>query len=74
VFLLGIPSRRFRPTGLLSILLVALGVALTGCGGGSGGGGGGGHTQGTPVGSYVITVTATGGSITHSTNFTLIVN
>jgi len=46
--------------GVLSLL------ALTGCSGPPHGG--------TPVGSYTVTVTATSGSLTHPTNFTLNVN
>jgi hypothetical protein len=78
VFLLGIPSRRYRPVAFLSVLLLAFAAAGTGCGGGGGGSGGGNHSPGTPLGSYPIIVTATSGTgssaITHTINFTLQIN
>jgi hypothetical protein len=58
----------------LSLVLV---LALTACGGGGGGstGGGGGtiHTAGTPIGTYTIVVTATSGSVVHSSSLSLTV-
>jgi hypothetical protein len=60
-----LPARKLV-LGLLAVALLA--AAFVACGGGgSGGGGGGGNTNpGTPTGNYVITVTGTSGSITHS--------
>jgi Pro-kumamolisin, activation domain/Bacterial Ig-like domain (group 3) len=59
--------RRF----VLLIVGLSLLLSLAGCGGGSstsgnGGSSGGGGDPGTPVGSYVVTVTATSGSLTHT--------
>jgi hypothetical protein len=75
LLLIGTSRRRTWRGMAVCILGGGLLVGL-GCGGGSngGGGGGGGNTDpGTPPGSYVITVTATSGSFTHSTAFTLVV-
>jgi hypothetical protein len=74
ILLIGIPRRYRRSLGY-SVIGTILVLGL-GCGGGSsgGGGGGGGNTDpGTPPGNYVITVTATSGSTTHTTTFTLVV-
>ncbi len=62
----------------LSRLLLLAGIALTlvSCGGGlqgNGGGGGGGGNPGTKPGDYTITITATCGTVTHSTTVTLTV-
>jgi hypothetical protein len=68
-FLGGFPPRVLRPS--LLVMICALLIAVLAC---SGGGGGGGTPQtdpGTPAGSYVITVTAVSGAITHATTFTL---
>jgi pro-kumamolisin-like protein/Big-like domain-containing protein len=69
--LIGIPRRR---SPLLLLLLLGLIVMAPGCGGGSSN-----HTPpppppnpGTPAGTYNIVVTATSGSTTSSTGFTLI--
>ncbi len=74
VFLFGIPSQRFRHASI-SLLLLVFVAGGTGCGGG--GGGGTNHSPGTRTGSYPITVTATSGAgssaITHTANFTLVV-
>jgi len=71
VFLLGIPSRRFRAGAIFSVLLVAFAVAGTGCGGGGNSGGGSGN-PGTPAGTFVVTVTATSSnSISHPVTFNL---
>jgi subtilase family serine protease len=63
-FVMGTPSRR-RWSGLLGLLFLTLVAAGISCGGGSSS-----HTSnpGTPTGSYTITVTATSGSLTHTTN------
>jgi hypothetical protein len=58
------------------LLLISGLLFLVGCGGGSTstGGGGGGSTGGTPAGTYIVTVTATSGSISgQTTTFTLTV-
>ena len=57
---------------VLSLLLATLLIAGLGCGGG-GGGGRGTTDQGTPAGTYTITVTATSGTLTHNTQFGLTV-
>lgn len=77
VFLLGVPRKRRYGT-LLSILFFAFMMTAVSCGGGGsstgGGGGGGGTTDpGTPTGTYTVTVTATSGSLTHTTQFSLTV-
>jgi len=77
--LLGVGSRqRWHRGTLFLILLLALSLSGLSCGGGSnngGGGGGGGGTgdPGTPTGSFVVTVTGTSGTVSHTTTFTLIV-
>ena len=58
VLLGGIPSRR-RWMALFGMILLAAAIAATGCGGG-GGGTPQQKTQGTPAGTYVITMVATG--------------
>jgi hypothetical protein len=71
-----LPGLRHRVRALILSLVSGLLLFVIACGGG--GGGGGGQTDpGTPRGSYPITVTATSGTgsgaITHSANFTLVV-
>jgi subtilase family serine protease len=75
VLLGGIPSRR-RWLGLLSLVLVAIAIGSVGCGGG----GGSSSTpqqkqQGTPAGTYAITIAATGANTgtSHSIMVNLIV-
>ncbi len=56
------------------VLLVALAALQTGCGGGGGGGGGGGTnppSQGTPAGTFTVSVNGTSGSTQQSVNITL---
>ncbi len=78
------PKQRRKRGLMVALLFLAVGL---GCGGGSstppggggnggggGGGGGGGTTDpGTPAGNYVITLTATSGTITHTVTFNLVV-
>ena len=66
---------RFRRRLAFSILLFAvLAAGIVACGGGSTGGGGGPPpSTGTLAGTYTITVTATSGTLTHTTTLTLIV-
>jgi len=70
IFLLASPKRR-RWSALLGLVVVALLVTVPACGGG----GGSTHTQdpGTPAGTYTVTLTATGGSLSESGTFTLTV-
>ena len=58
--------------GMISILLLLL-LGLPSCGGFSNGGAGG-SGNGTPPGSYTITVTGTSGSLSHQTTVILVVN
>jgi len=71
MFLLGVPKRK-RWSGLVLLLALAGVLTMAGCGGGSSSGGG--TTGGTPLGTYPITVTASSGSLSHTTKFTLNVN
>jgi len=48
------------------LFLAGLMLLLTSCGGGGVSGGGGAANPGTPAGNYLITVTATSGSLNHS--------
>jgi hypothetical protein len=57
---------------VISILLLLL-LGLPSCGGFSNGGAGG-SGNGTPPGSYTITVTGTSGSLSHQTTVILVVN
>ena len=55
--------------------MAASGLALNGCGGSSGGSSSGGPGAGsTPAGTYVVTVTASDGSVSRSIAYTLVVN
>ena len=65
--------RELRQTILASFLLL-LSLGLLSCGGGlRGNGGGGSGSPGTPPGTYIITLTATCGSVTHTTQISLTV-
>lgn len=66
--------RYFAMCLTIGILLIAAGCGGSGGNSGGGGGGGTGPTDpGTPAGNYVITVTGTSGSTSHTTTFTLVV-
>ena len=66
IFLLGVPKHRRRwPVLLGLIVLVTLGVTLSGCGGG---GGSSRINLGTPSGGYTVTVAASSGGPTQTTN------
>jgi hypothetical protein len=67
IFLLGTPKR--RRCVLIGMFVLCCLVVLPSCGGSSGGGGGGGG--GTPPGTYTVNVTATSGTLSHNTTFTL---
>ena len=75
VFFIGFTKKRRLWTGLLGLIVIAFLATGIGCGGGnsSGGGGSGSTDPGTPLGSYTVTVTATSGSVTHTTSFQLVV-
>jgi subtilase family serine protease len=64
VFLLGIPVRRQRWAAALTLITIALILSAAGCGGSSGGGRG----TGTPAGTYVVTVTGSDGTTSHTTD------
>jgi hypothetical protein len=56
----------------LTFILLMLVLFIPACGGGNGGSSGN-HDPGTPVGTSVVSVTATSGSLSHTTTFTLTV-
>jgi hypothetical protein len=72
IFLIAVPKRR-RATLLLGTMLVSM-LLIPACGGG-GGGAPAAHQQdpGTPAGSYVVTVTATAGSLKQQGSFALVI-
>jgi uncharacterized protein (TIGR03118 family) len=64
-------ARSFRLVGAAALMLVAASLlSLSGCGGGSNNNA---ANPGTPTGTTTLVVTATSGSISHSTNITLTV-
>jgi hypothetical protein len=67
--------RRLRRFALSLLLLMMIAIALTACGGGGGTSGGGGPPppSGTLPGTYLVTVTGTSGTVTHTTTLTLVV-
>lgn len=69
---------RYRPVWILPALVLLGLLFLYGCGSssgsGGGGGGGGGGTTSTPAGNYVLTFSGTGGSMTCSTDVTLVID
>jgi hypothetical protein len=74
MFLLSVITQARRSKwagGGIGILLLMIG--LNGCGGGANSAGSG-AVNGTPAGTYVLTVTATSGSISRATTVTVVVN
>ena len=71
IFVMAVPKRR-RASLLLGMMLLGIVAVLPSCGGG-GGGSPAAHQQdpGTPAGSYVVTVTATAGSVKQQGSFLL---
>lgn len=70
VFALGMDAGRRRLAVALSIVAIAFVLGAVGCSG-SGSGGGGSKSTTTPAGSYIVTVTGTSGSTTHTTNISV---
>lgn len=64
VFAFGLATRRRRLKAAAALAVVAFLLAAVGCGGSSGSKSGG----GTPAGTYTVSVTATSGSTSHTTN------
>jgi hypothetical protein len=64
-------SKRRRILAIVATFFTAL--SWVSCSGGLQGGGGGNGSPGTPPGTYTITLSATSGTVTHSTPVTLIV-
>ncbi len=66
--------KRMAPYSMYSTLglIFLVTVVMTACGGGGGGGGGG--QPGTPPGTYTITVNASSGTLTHSSQVSLTVH
>jgi hypothetical protein len=64
VLVVGASGQRRRWVAALTLVTVAFAVALVGCGGSSSGGGG----SGTPAGVYVVSVTGSDGTISHTTD------
>ena len=65
---------RRRAPALALIAAVLLVCAWTCCGGGSSGSGGGGGSPGTSPGTYSVTLTATGGSVSHTATISVTVH
>ncbi|HEX6805329.1 MAG TPA: hypothetical protein VF133_16745 [Terriglobales bacterium] len=67
-------TRGRRPGGVNRTLCLALLLSLLSCGGGlQGNGGGGSGNPGTPLGTYNLTITATAGTVIHTTQVSLTV-
>ena len=73
LWLLGFPDGKRRLRIAFGVAAFALLLVSAGCGGGGSGGGGGGGKGGTPVGTTVIAVTATSGTIQRTVDVTLTV-
>jgi hypothetical protein len=73
IFVIAVSKRR-RATLLLGMMLLGLVAVFPACGGG-GGSTHAAHQQdpGTPAGSYVVTVTATAGSLQQQGSFALVI-
>jgi hypothetical protein len=73
ILLISVPKRR-RASLLLGMMVLTLVTVLPSCGGG-GGGAPAAHQQdpGTPAGSYIVTVTATAGSLKQEGSFALVI-
>lgn len=67
VALLGISPKRRRLGALLSLGVCAFLLTTMSCGGSNNNGGGG--DPGTPIGQQTVTVSATSGTLTHTTSF-----
>jgi hypothetical protein len=66
-------TRAFGLVGVAGLILAGLSLlSISGCGGGSSNGNA--ANPGTPTGTTTLVVTATSGSISHSTNITLTVH
>ncbi len=76
IVFLGGCARGRSGKALLAFAILGLLFFLPACGGGgnSSGGGGGPSDPGTPTGNYVVTITGTSGSVSHTANIMLTVN
>ncbi len=63
-------AKRALRNGIIGMLLLCIVLGMTSCGGGNSGGGGGGWPN--PI-SGNLTITATGGGITHTTTINVTV-
>jgi subtilase family serine protease len=70
MFFGGLTKRHARTKIVLAMVLFSVAASVS-CGGGSSGSSTPPPNPGTPVGQYLVTLTASSGSITHSTRFTL---
>ena len=69
LLLMTIPAKKRRLKTVRTLVCVALVAAVgAGCGGGGSGGGGSTTDPGTPTGTYSVSVTAAGGSVSHAVN------
>jgi hypothetical protein len=65
-------NRKRGPTLLSPVMVLAL-AAFVSCGGNGSGGGSHQTTPGTPAGTYAATITATAGSVSHTTALQVVV-
>ena len=75
-FVLILPTHRREIRRMLGLMVLSLLLGAVGCGGGGSSGGGtppNTPNPGTPVGTYNVVLTATGGSVSHSQSFPLVV-